>query len=155
MGTQIWIASILSKVIINSLFDVEARQFDSLKIFLNAKLKISTNEADFIFKPKTFLSFDAWIVGGKNRQCVSKYSASQNTRMLETGKGYKYNPELVTYWNFYIFSPHRYGDWGKWWIFCSKDTTTSPFRTQWSGYCSRLATWGWTSKDTNIKSYPK
>ena len=74
-----------------------ARQFD-------AKLKISTNEAslcitfwsDFIFKPKTFLSFDARIVGGKNRQCVvSKYSASQNTRMLKTGKGY--NPELVTY----------------------------------------------------------
>ena len=101
MGIQIWIASILSKVIINSLFDVEARQFDSLKIFLNAKLKISTNEADFIFKPKTFLSFDARIVRGKNRQCVSKYSASQNTRMLETGKGY--NPELVTHWNFYIF----------------------------------------------------
>ena len=142
MGIQIWIASILSKVIINSLFDVEARQFDSLKIFLNAKLKISTNEADFIFKPKTFLSFYARIVRGKNRQCVSKYSASQNTRMLETLN------------NFYIFSPHRYGDWGKWWIFCSKDTTKSPFRTQWSGYCSRLATWGWTSKDTNIKGYP-
>ena len=83
MGIQIWIASILSKVIINSLFDVEARQFDILKIFLNAKLKISTNEADFIFKPKTFLSFDARIVCGKY---VSKYSASQNTIVLETGK---------------------------------------------------------------------
>ena len=85
----------------NSLFDVEARQFDSLKIFLDAKLKISTKEAslcitfwsDFIFKPKTFLSFDARIVRDKNRHCVSKYSASQNSGMLETGKGYS-NPEL-------------------------------------------------------------
>ena len=71
------------KPIIYSLFDVEARQLKISTITNQAYVHISTFWSDFIFKPKTFLSFDARIVWGKY---VSKYSASQNTKVLETRK---------------------------------------------------------------------